>query len=77
MRITIASEILAAGMAALLSGSACAPASAAVIYAHCAGDSHTEAFPANPHPRRAYACRSNQRGFLSPPRDEPWRMRPL
>jgi hypothetical protein len=32
----------------------------------CPLDFHTEAYVNNPHPRRAYGCRSNQSGFLTP-----------
>jgi hypothetical protein len=46
-----------------------------VTYARCPLDSHTEAFPRRRHYRHAYACRSNQSGFLS--HDERTRMRPL
>jgi hypothetical protein len=69
--------LLFASSAALVSGIVPAPASEWATYVHCAPDSHTEAFPTNPHPKRAYACRSNQRGFLSPPADEQRRMKPL
>jgi hypothetical protein len=47
-----------------------------VTVARCPLDSHTEAFPNNPDPKRAYGCRSNQSGFLNPPSDERERMRP-
>ncbi|WP_158818521.1 hypothetical protein [Methylocapsa sp. S129] len=68
--------IFGAALSLLLAGCASAPVvSGRVTYARCALDSHTEAFPRNPHPRRAYGCRSNQAGFLS--RDERERMRPL
>lgn len=66
---------LVASLAALLAGCAATPVSGPVTYAHCPLDFHTEAFPTNPNPKRAYACRSNQSGYLSP--DERERMRPM
>jgi hypothetical protein len=30
----------------------------------CAPDHHTEAYPRNPHRKRAYGCKSDQDGFL-------------
>jgi hypothetical protein len=62
---------------AALAGCASTPTvSGPVTVARCPLDSHTEAFPNKPHPKRAYGCRSNQSGFLNPPSDERERMRP-
>jgi hypothetical protein len=66
---------LAGSLAVLLTGCAATPVSGPVTYDHCPPDFHTEAFPNNPNPKRAYACRSNQSGYLSP--DYAERMRPL
>jgi hypothetical protein len=67
--------IFGAALALPLGGCASAPVSGPVVYRHCAGDFHTEAFPRNINPKKAYGCRSNQSGFLST--DEKERMRPL
>jgi hypothetical protein len=78
MSTAIASCVLIAGLTALLSGCAAAPLSSGqVTYSHCALDSHTEAFPNNQNPKRAYGCRSSQKGFLVPWRDEQRNMRQL
>jgi hypothetical protein len=63
MRLAFKAGVWAAALSLLLAG--CAPARVVgpVTYARCGLDEHTEAFPANP-PKRAYGCRSNQRGFL-------------
>jgi hypothetical protein len=66
--------ILAAMLSTMAAGGARAQ-EAPVTYAHCALDSHTEAFPRARHWRHAYGCRSNQSGFLS--HDERTRMQPL
>ena len=38
-----------------------------VSYSHCPPVSHTEAYPRNPHWKRAYGCKSDQAGFLEGP----------
>jgi hypothetical protein len=74
--VVITGAILIA-VAETLMGCASTPTvSGPVTVARCPLDSHTEAFPNNPDPKRAYGCRSNQSGFLNPPSDEKERMRP-
>lgn len=72
----IKSGFLIAILSMPLPGCGSVIASGPVTYAHCGLDSHTEAFPNNPHPRRAYGCRSNQSGFLSPPNGPQESLRP-
>jgi hypothetical protein len=43
---------------------------------HCPLGYHTEAFPNNPDPRRAYQCWSDRQGYLRRPGDEDERMAP-
>jgi hypothetical protein len=43
---------------------------------HCPLGYHTEAFPNNPDPRRAYQCWSDRQGYLRKPGDEGERMAP-
>lgn len=38
-----------------------------VGYSRCGRDSHTEAYPRNPHWKRAYGCKSDQAGYLEGP----------
>jgi hypothetical protein len=73
--VTTGAIIVAAAVA--LMGCASTPTiSGPVTVARCPLDFHTEAFPNNPDPKRAYGCRSNQSGFLNHPGDEKERMRP-
>jgi hypothetical protein len=75
MRPFMKAGLSLAFFSALVGGDASSPVLGHVVYAHCPLDSHTEAFPRNRKPRHAYACRSNQSGFLS--RDQNERMTPL
>jgi hypothetical protein len=38
-----------------------------VGYSHCPRDSHSEAYPRNPDPKKAYGCKSDQAGYLEGP----------
>jgi hypothetical protein len=58
---------IVSAISVLLMGCVPTPTSSGpVTRVRCPLDFHTEAFVNNPHPRRAYGCRSNQSGFLSP-----------
>ncbi len=47
-----------------------------VISSLCPPDYHTEAYPTNPNPRKAYKCVSNEAGYLRRPGDEHEKMTP-
>jgi hypothetical protein len=49
---------------ALTDGCARTDAPPHVGYSHCPPDSHTEAYPRNPDPKKAFGCKSDQAGFL-------------
>jgi hypothetical protein len=38
-----------------------------VSFSHCRSVSHTEAYPRNPHWKRAYGCKSDMAGYLEGP----------
>jgi hypothetical protein len=61
-----------------LTGCASGPSASVkpAYFALCPLDSHTEAYPNNPNPKRAYGCVSNTHGFLRYPGDERERMTP-
>ena len=40
------------------------PAPGPLVYRHCPPNSHTESYPNNPDPQRAYACKSDDIGVL-------------
>jgi hypothetical protein len=75
MRPFVKLGLVVAFLMPLATGCASPPVAGPITYAHCPLDSHTEAFPKQPDPKRAFACRSNQSGFLS--RDQYERMTPL
>jgi len=51
-------------LSASTDGRAWTEAAPHVGYSHCPRDSHTEAYPRNPHPKRAYGCKSDEAGYL-------------
>jgi hypothetical protein len=63
---------------ALLAGCAAAPVErrGTVTLSRCPANFHTEAYPNNRNPRKAYGCVSDTVGFLRTPGDERERMRP-
>jgi hypothetical protein len=75
MRPFVKLGLVVALLSPLASGCASPPVAGPLTYAHCPLDAHTEAFPKQLDARRAFACRSNQSGFLS--RDQYERMTPL
>jgi hypothetical protein len=54
-------------LSASTDGRAWTEAAPRVEYSHCPRDSHTEAYPRNPHRKRAYGCKSDQAGYLEGP----------
>jgi hypothetical protein len=69
--------VLVAALATLAGG--CAPtngASEPATWSRCPPDYHTEAYPTNPNPRKAYGCVSNSAGYLRYPGDEHEKMTP-
>jgi hypothetical protein len=62
---------------ALLAGCAAAPERhGTMTWSRCPANFHTEAYPKNRNPRKAYACVSDTVGFLRTPGDERERMTP-
>jgi hypothetical protein len=74
--VAMIGTIVVAVFTALVGCASTPTQSGPITVARCPLDFHTEAFPNNPDPKRAYGCRSNQSGFLNPPSDEKERMRP-
>ena len=68
--------VLSAPLGACATGVATGPASWSNL-PKCRMGSHTEAYPRDPRPRRAYGCVSDSLGFIRGAGDSRERMRPL
>jgi hypothetical protein len=50
-------------VASLLAGCSGYPPPGRLVYGPCGPNAHTEAYPHNPDPNKAYGCKSDDNGF--------------